>query len=172
MLILLTRYAIQMKMITTLVAISSFSSVMFAHDIDSLIADGINVHTTKKLLQICEHGIIVKEFNVSFGRKGVGKKQIGDKKTPLGLYELESPRESNRFGIFIPIKYPTEQQLAVGYTGKDVGIHGPFQLFSWLGSLNTTFNWTQGCIAVGKNEQIKFIANWVKTHPQTKISVT
>lgn len=161
-----------MKLLASLVLISLFlPTVTLAESENCLLSDGINVQSKKQILYICEKGIPIQEYKISLGRKGTGKKNDGDKKTPLGLYELGSPRKSNRFGVFIPVRYPSAEQLSAGYTGKDVGIHGPFQLFSRLGSLNTIFNWTQGCIAVGKNDQIELIANWVKSHPLSKVLI-
>ncbi len=142
-----------------------------ANKANCLLADGINVQAVEHILYICENGNTVKEFRVSLGKSGTGKKAEGDKKTPLGLYELGIPRKSHGFGMFIPIKYPTKEQSKMGYTGKDVGIHGPFVAFSWLGSLNTLFNWTLGCIAVGQTDQIKFIAAWIKSHPNSKLLI-
>ncbi|EKD71283.1 MAG: hypothetical protein ACD_46C00221G0008 [uncultured bacterium] len=149
-----------------------FSISAFATDKDCNLANGINIKTTKRILSVCENNKAIKEYKISIGRKGAGKMHEGDKKTPLGIYDLTSPRKSRRFGVFIPIQYPTPQQISAGYTGKDVGIHGPFQLFSWLGSFNTWFNWTQGCIALGSNEEIAFIAKWVENHPGTKVLIS
>lgn len=133
--------------------------------------NGINVYTAKRILTICKQGSVVKTFKVAIGYNGVGKKQMGDNKTPIGLYTLAYPRKSNQFKIFIPILYPTAKQLAVGYTGKDVGIHGPTQSSSWLDWLNKLPSATRGCIAVGKNDHIEFVANWVKSNPKTKILI-
>lgn len=144
---------------------------VFANANNCKLANGINIQTGKQILTICDQHQLINEFKISIGRKGVGKHSDGDKKTPIGLYKLGTPRQSNRFGIFIPILYPTPQQAASGYTGKDVGIHGPFQLFIWLGSLNTLLNWTQDYIAVGDNKQIAFIARWIKGHPSTMILI-
>lgn len=135
------------------------------------LSNGINVHTSQQILTICKRGIAIKSFKVALGNKGVGKKQAGDKKTPIGLYSLSHPRKSNQFKVFIPILYPTKKQLAAGYTGRDVGIHGPTQSssgFSWLNHLPYS---TRGCIAVGKNNSIEYVANWVKTNPGTKILI-
>ena len=123
-------------------------------------------------MDICENGRLVNAYKIAIGSAGIGKKTAGDNKTPIGLYQLRSPRKSNRFGIFIPIQYPTIQQRAKGYTGQDVGIHGPFWLFGWAGPMNTWFNWTKGCIAVGDKSQITTIANWVSKHPQSEILIT
>jgi murein L,D-transpeptidase YafK len=135
------------------------------------LSNGINVLTAKRVLTICKQGSVIKTFKVALGYKGVGKKQAGDNKTPIGLYGLAYPRKSTQFKVFIPILYPTPRQLAAGYTGRDVGIHGPTQssgLFSWLSNLPYA---TRGCIAIGRNNNIEYVANWVKANPGTKVLI-
>lgn len=148
-----------------------FPIALFASSISCPLSSGINVHTSKQVLNICKHGTVIKTFKVALGYKGVGKRRAGDNKTPIGLYGLAYPRKSNQFKVFIPILYPTTKQLAAGYTGRDVGIHGPNQspsLISWLNNLPSS---TRGCIAVGKNNYIEYVANWVKTNPGTKVLI-
>lgn len=135
------------------------------------LSNGINVHTSKKILNICKNGTVIKAFKVALGYKGVGKKHAGDNKTPIGVYQLAHPRKSNQFKVFIPILYPTQKQRAAGYTGRDVGIHGPTQSPKWVGWLNNLPYSTRGCIAVGKNNQIEYVANWVKANPGTKVLI-
>ncbi len=62
---------------------------------------------------------------VSLGRGGLEKSVQGDRKTPMGTYSIGAPRPSKRFFIFIPIGYPSEKQRVNGFTGGDVGVHGP-----------------------------------------------
>ncbi|KTC99108.1 L,D-transpeptidase family protein [Legionella erythra] len=149
-----------------------FPVALFAGTPSCPLLSGINVDTTKRILRICKQGTVIKTFKVAIGYKGVGKRKAGDNKTPIGLYGLAYPRKSNQFNVFIPILYPTSRQAAAGYTGRDVGIHGPTQspgFFSWLSNLPGS---TRGCIAVGKNNYIEYVANWVKTHPGTKVLIT
>lgn len=101
----------------------------------------------------------------------MGKKRSGDNKTPIGLYGLAHPRKSTQFKVFIPILYPTSKQLAAGYTGRDVGLHGPNQSYSLFGWVNNLPSATRGCIAVGKNNYIEYVANWVKANPGTKVLI-
>ncbi len=61
-----------------------------------------------------------------------------------------------------PSPYPTAAQRSQGYAGSAIGIHGPARNFTWAGWLNTTVDWTQGCIAVRSDETIESIAAWVK----------
>lgn len=135
------------------------------------LASGINVNTSKRVLNICEHGSVVKTFKVALGFKGVGKKRAGDNKTPVGLYGLAYPRKSNKYDVFIPILYPTSRQRAAGYSGRDVGIHGPAQSASALGWFGNLPFSTRGCIAVGKNNYIEYVAKWVKANPGAKVLI-
>lgn len=161
-----------MKMKTIYLSIFIFfPATLFANTPICPLSNGINVHTSKQILNICKHGSVIKTFKVALGYNGVGKKHVGDNKTPVGLYGLAHPRNSHQFKVFIPILYPTKKQLAAGYTGRDVGIHGPNQspmLFSWLNNLPGS---TRGCIAVGKNTHIEYVANWVKANPGTKVLI-
>lgn len=148
-----------------------FPTALFAGSTTCPLSNGINVHTSKQILNICKHGSVIKTFKVALGYKGVGKRKAGDNKTPIGLYGLAYPRKSSQFKVFIPIMYPTSRQLAAGYTGRDVGIHGPTQsskVFGWLNNLPSA---TRGCIAVGKNNYIEYVANWVKSNPGTKLLI-
>lgn len=149
-----------------------FPVALFAGTEACPLSNGINVLTTKRILNICKHGAVIKTFKVALGYKGVGKKKAGDNKTPIGLYGLAYPRKSTQFKVFIPILYPTSKQLAAGYTGRDVGIHGPTQSSSLLGWLNNLPGSTRGCIAVGKNNYIEYVANWVKANPGAKVLIT
>ena len=146
---------------------------LFASTVTCPLSSGINVHTSKHILNICKQGSVIKTFKVALGYKGVGKKKAGDYKTPIGLYRLAYPRKSSQFKVFIPILYPTSSQVAAGYTGRDVGIHGPTQssksrLLSWSNNLPSA---TRGCIAVGNNNYIEYVANWVKSNPGTKVLI-
>jgi murein L,D-transpeptidase YafK len=120
------------------------------------------VEIQEKRLYLCQKAGPVQSYPIALGRGGVGKRAYRDNKTPIGRYPLDASRESSRFHIFIPIAYPTKDQRELGYTGRDIGIHGPTRLFKWAGRLNTWFNWTEGCIAVGSDREIDEIAAWVQ----------
>ena len=120
------------------------------------------VDTSAHELNLCEKGVPVKQFPVALGRGGTGKMNQGDNKTPLGMYAMGTPKRSARFGVFIPIGYPTKDQAAAGFTGAEIGLHGPDRHFRWLGRVNVWFDWTAGCVAVGSDEAIHEIAAWVK----------
>lgn len=120
------------------------------------------VKVEEKRLVLCKSGMSDGSFSISLGRGGVGKRSYRDLKTPLGHYSLGVPRSSERFHTFIPIGYPTPEQASQGYTGQDIGIHGPSPKFKWAGRLNTWFGWTAGCIATGTDPEIDEIAAWIR----------
>ncbi|MFC1611768.1 murein L,D-transpeptidase family protein [Myxococcota bacterium] len=124
-------------------------------------ATSVLIDLDEHTLWLCETGQVAGEYSVSLGKGGVGKQIRGDNKTPVGTYSLGAPRPSKKFGIFIPVGYPTAAQKKAGFSGSAIGIHGPDRSFTWAGTLNTLIDWTQGCIAVKSDEAIGTIAAWV-----------
>jgi murein L,D-transpeptidase YafK len=131
----------------------------------------IIVQTQERRLYLCQNSEVIKEYPVALARGGFGKRAYHDHKNPLGEYSLGTPRTSPRFHLFIPIGYPTEEQKRQGYTGQDVGIHGPSPRFKWAGRLNAWFGWTDGCIAPGTDAEIDEIAAWVRRAKATRITI-
>ena len=121
------------------------------------------VDVGRHALALCEKEKVVGMFDVRLGRGGIGKTQEGDGKTPVGTYVLGEPRPSRRFGTFIPIGFPTEDQKKKGYSGSAVGVHGPPRWAKWLGSLVNTFDLSDGCVGVARDSEIEEIAKWVST---------
>jgi len=116
---------------------------------------------------LCRAGAVDAEFEVALGAGGIGKRVKRDKKTPLGSYRVGKPRRSSRYRSFIPIGYPTAAQRRAGYSGSDIGIHGPDPMFSWEG----TVDWTNGCIALKENEDIDALVAWTKKWRPKQIEI-
>lgn len=129
------------------------------------------LHTEQHRLLLCEQGHPAAEYRVALGRGGAGKQREGDLRTPLGVYPLGPARTSADFGLFLPVGYPTDEQRRRGFTGGDIGIHGPKRGSRWLGSLTTLTDWTRGCIAVGTDSAISELATWVREHHATRIHI-
>jgi murein L,D-transpeptidase YafK len=127
------------------------------------------VHGLSKRLWLCEGGKPVEELRVGIGRAGLGKRSQGDNRTPLGEYGLGTPHASTRFHLFVPVGYPTAEQRRAGYSGADVGIHGPVTWMRWLPGGGTWFNRTRGCIEVGSVTDIERVAGWVRQGRVTKV---
>ncbi len=120
------------------------------------------VETRAHALWLCSGHRPLARIRVALGRGGVDKKREGDGRTPIGPYSLGAPKRSARFGTFIPIGYPTAEQRARGFTGRNVGIHGPDRRASWLRSLSTLIDWTAGCVATGTADDIASVAAFVR----------
>lgn len=131
----------------------------------------IEIYTARRNMHLCSGGKSEARYSVSIGKGGSGKQYEGDNKTPLGRYGLGSPRASEDFHKFVPVDYPTERQRSEGYTGGRIGIHGPHKSYAWLGFLNTIADWTQGCIAVGTNDDIDKVAQWVKQNKPDYVEI-
>jgi hypothetical protein len=132
--------------------------------------DVVAVVSRRRELWLCRDGAPVAKFQVALGRRGVDKRKKGDGRTPLGKYALGTPRPSSRFGLFIPIGYPTPEQAAKGFTGSDLGIHGPPRGLTEPEYPTTEIDWTQGCIATGLDFDIALIADFVMArHPTVVI---
>lgn len=117
------------------------------------------VRTSDHALWLCDGGAAVRRFQVALGSGGIGKRRVGDGKTPLGVYSLAAPRPSRWFGTFILIGYPTPAQARLGWTGSAVGIHGPPR--GPLGPQAVRFDWTAGCVAVATDDDIAAVARWI-----------
>lgn len=128
-----------------------------------ILGEVVTVIARKRELWLCDQGTAVARFQVAMGWGGVDKRRQGDGRTPLGTYALGSPRPSSRFGVFIPIDYPTPDQAANGFTGSNVGIHGPPRGQTVPDYPTTAIDWTDGCIATGVDEDIDAIAEFVRS---------
>jgi hypothetical protein len=124
--------------------------------------DVVAVIAQKRELWLCHEGAPEARIRVAFGRGGLDKRRRADGKTPIGTYALGTPRPSGRFGIFIPIDYPTPEQAARGLTGAAVGIHGPPRGKSEPEYPTTAVDWTLGCVATGNDSDIEAIAEFVR----------
>ena len=129
------------------------------------------VDTKQHKMWLCQEGKPVGEYKVAIGKGGINKIKQGDNKTPLGEYTIGIPRPSSRFGTFIPNGYPTQEQISKGYTGGDIGVHGPYRFFKWLGNATVWPDWTQGCIAIGTYKAVSEVARWLKEQKAGKIII-
>ncbi len=127
--------------------------------------------TDIQVVYLCKNDQPVANYDFSLGFMGLNKRREGDLKTPVGTYTLGPPKQSDRFGIFMPIGYPTLEQKRRGYTGSDVGLHGPKRAARCAGFLNVAVNWTQGCLAVASDIFIKEIAKFVVNNKVRQITI-
>ena len=94
----------------------------------------------------------VRDYYSSIGKLGTSKEREGDKKTPIGIYQVSSHIPGTRlpelygWGAF-PINYPNEWDRRVGRTGNGIWIHGvPSENYA-RGPFST-----DGCVALANRE--------------------
>jgi murein L,D-transpeptidase YafK len=75
----------------------------------------------------------------------------------LRVFTRSIPKEHSRFHRALHISYPNAEDRtraqAGGYDpGGDVEIHGIENGLGWIGSLQRTIDWTDGCVALTDEE--------------------
>lgn len=145
------------------------------------------------LRAFCAHGEIV-EMTTALGREPIGhKRELGDLRTPEGLYRVAGPARESDFRLFIPLDYPSradadaalaarelsldeyariaaahaagEEPPADTSLGGAIGIHGEGR--RWQGYTGRV-DWTHGCVAV-TDPEIEFLAERVETGTPVEI---
>jgi hypothetical protein len=171
------QYIVRIKpvIVFSLLLFALFFCMIAYHEAMGEPCEGLNttlaVDTKSHKMWLCQENKSVGEYEIALGSGGVEKHKQGDKKTPLGEYNIGTPRQSVRFGIFIPVGYPTQEQVSKGHSGGAIGVHGPPRAFKNLGDIVTCFDWTHGCIAVGNDVAISEISHWVKEKKVSKIII-
>ncbi|MBI3938925.1 MAG: L,D-transpeptidase family protein [Betaproteobacteria bacterium] len=104
---------------------------------------------------------LVEDYYTTLGKRGIEKLREGDKKTPVGVYEVTSRIPGNKlpdlygWGAF-PINYPNEWDRMLGKTGYGIWLHGvPSDTYArapWA---------SDGCIALA-NPDIEELAKRVQ----------
>lgn len=171
------QYNVRIKSVVVfnLLFLALFFCMIACHDAMGQPCEGLDttlvVDTKSHKMWLCQENKSVGEYEVALGSGGIEKRKKGDKKTPLGEYIIGTPRPSVRFGIFIPVGYPTQEQVLNGYSGSAIGVHGPPRAFENYSDIVTCFDWTHGCIAVGRDVDISKISHWVKEKKVSKITI-
>ena len=125
---------------------------------EGLIADRIVVWKSKRQLELYAHGKVLKSYAVSLGRNPVGPKlREGDKRTPEGLYAIESHNPRSSFHKALKVSYPSAaDRMAAAKRdvapGGDIMIHGMRNGLGFIGRLHRRLDWTAGCVAVTNPE--------------------
>lgn len=145
----------------TVVLAVLFLALAFARaDTPTLVpkVDRIVIVKSKRGMVLMRDGKTVKTYKVALGAQPVGAKQRqGDHKTPEGNYVIDSKIEHSQFHHALHISYPSaadrEWARKLGVSpGGDVEIHGLGAKFGWVGAAHREYDWTDGCVAVTKQE--------------------
>ena len=121
-------------------------------------ADMVLIEKKERRLSLLSNGEVIKTYKIALGGNPVGpKERQGDNKTPEGIYTIESRNRNSGYYLSLRISYPNEidkrraKELGVS-PGGDIMIHGIKNGLSWVGSIHSKFDWTEGCIAVTDEE--------------------
>jgi hypothetical protein len=73
--------------------------------------------------------VVVANHYVTVGQQGVGKEREGDRKTPLGVYRIQSEIPGTKLIDFygplaLPLDYPNPMDRARAKTGSGIWVHG------------------------------------------------
>jgi lipoprotein-anchoring transpeptidase ErfK/SrfK len=127
-----------------------------------ILADSIVVEKSLRRLTLFSGGIPLRTYDVALGRAPEGAKaQVGDFRTPEGLYHIDARNPQSQFHRGLHVSYPNAQDLARANaagvsTGGDIMIHGLPNGQGQIGGKHRAWDWTSGCVAV-TNEEIEEI---------------
>lgn len=123
-----------------------------------LVADSIVVEKRLHRLTLFHNGAPVKRYAIALGKNPTGRKvQIGDFRTPEGIYFIEGRNPQSKYYRSLRISYPDvldrlrAQSLGL-QAGGDIMIHGLPSGRELLGAEHRRTDWTEGCIAVTNQE--------------------
>ena len=136
--------------------------------------DFIVVNKSERIISLFNNGYKLKSYSISLGFEPNGKKiKKGDGKTPEGLYFIEQKLENSSFYLALKVSYPNpwdiRRALKLDYhPGGQIMIHGLPNKGYDRNFHSSSFDWTQGCIALS-NKEILFL--WNKTKIGTPILI-
>src|SRR5271165_1126436 len=117
-------------------------------------ADRIVILKTAHTMTLYSGDRVLHQYKVAIGRgPKAPKERQGDHKTPEGQYIVDSKNDHSRFHWALHISYPNSAdrvQAAKNHVdpGTMVEIHGLPPYFAFVASLQSSIDWTDGCIAV------------------------
>jgi murein L,D-transpeptidase YafK len=124
----------------------------------TVVADSIVVEKQRRRLTLYQAGFPVGVYRIALGKDPVGdKREIGDNRTPEGLFHIDYKNPSSKYHLALHISYPDAAHIARARArgvkaGGDVMIHGLPAAYADLGGKHTDYDWTEGCIAVTNAE--------------------
>ena len=138
----------------------------------ALKADLVVVEKAERTLYLLHDGEVLRRYRIALGRNPVGPKtQVGDSRTPEGIYRLDWRNPQSHYYRSIHISYPNEsdrrQAAERGVPpGGDIMIHG--QPRGGGRTAEIPWDWTDGCIAVANYEMDEI---WALVDDGTRIEI-
>lgn len=148
------------------------AAVASAHTLP--LADKVLVDKSERRLYLLRADEVLTSFPVVLGQEPFGHKQEeGDKRTPEGLYRLDTRNPDSDFFLSIRISYPNSVDRAnANARGRPPGglimIHGQPNEPKYSAEFYRSVDWTDGCIAVSNSAMIDI---WLMTDAGTPIEI-
>jgi len=123
----------------------------------------VHAYKSQHRLEVYFRGQLYRTYHAVFGRNPAAGAKLweGDRRTPEGNYLIVGKHRSARFGWFLHINYPNEQDHerfeqgrashlipASAHEGGQIGIHGTDSPYLNVADVD----WTIGCISVDNND--------------------
>ncbi len=146
------------RVFTSLFVLSGVIFGGHAQSDSALHADRVLVLKKQRTLQLLSQGQAVKTYKIALGGEPAGRKtQMGDHKTPEGIYTLDFRNAHSQFYKSIHISYPSARDRAAARAkrvspGGDIFLHGLPNGYGSIGPAHRLRDWTDGCIAVTDEE--------------------
>jgi len=139
--------------------------------------DRVLVKKGERRLELHKDGQVYRTYKISLGDNPRGHKLMeGDERTPEGNYILDWRNPNSSYYKSIHVSYPNALDRSVARSlgvspGGMIMIHG---LPNWLSSSRLAeeyrrLDWTNGCIAVGSNQEMEEI--WRLVRDGTPITI-
>ena len=131
------------------------------------IADKVLVYKSERKMVLLKDEKPYLEYTVSLGDVPEGhKEQMGDEKTPEGLYTIDYRNPKSAYHLSLHINYPSKEDKAhakeLGVNpGGDIFIHGSPNGYTFSEAVLKVMDWTDGCIALS-DEEIEQVWKLVK----------
>lgn len=122
------------------------------------LADSIVIEKKAHRLTLFHMGQPIKRYRVALGGQPSGDKvSAGDRRTPEGIFAVESRNDASDFHLALRLNYPDVRHQAradsLGVSpGGDIMIHGLPAGRAKVGAQHRNADWTNGCIALTDEE--------------------
>jgi hypothetical protein len=122
------------------------------------LADSIVVEKKAHMLTLFRDGKPMRTYLVALGGNPRGDKlSAGDRRTPEGIFYIDSRQPNSRYHLALHISYPDAahraRSLAAGMApGGDIMIHGLPNGLGAAGATHRVNDWTNGCVALTDEE--------------------
>jgi murein L,D-transpeptidase YafK len=122
------------------------------------LADSIVVEKKAHMLTLFRDGKPMRTYLVALGGNPRGDKlSAGDRRTPEGIFYIDSRQPNSRYHLALHISYPDAahraRSLAAGMApGGDIMIHGLPNGPGAAGATHRVNDWTNGCVALTDEE--------------------